>query len=363
MALPLSEAFTARALGVTWDNYQKTLGLPPYLGRSFFATDKMEGLDLRYIKGSEGLPVSLARSNFDALAQLREPIGFSEEEQEMPFFRESYVVKEKDEQEYMRMASSTDDVYAQQVLKNIMLNPMKLVEGANVIPEREIWQLLAPADGTPKIAFSIGGTDLKEANYDISGDYKKNHFMEITTDADKWSAADTATPIDDLVQAQEQHLDNTGENLTTFVMNQKTWKQFCAADDTKKQVVGILAYQNGIRAKESDIKSYLLENYGITIYVYNKMYLGEDGVSHTFIPDGVVSAIASGVNTLGTVWYGTTPEMRSGDLATGSLSVVETGVSIYTYATNHPVNTHCVVSEIVLPSYERMNSTFVMKVS
>lgn len=361
MALPLKDAFTARALGIAWDNYQKTLGLPPYLGRSFFATDKMEGLDLKYIKGSEGLPVSLKRSSFDALAELRDPLTFSEEEQEMPFFRESYLVKEKDEQEYMRIASSADDVYAQQVLKNIMLTPMKLVEGANVIPEREIWQLLAPEDGSPKIVFTVGDTELKEANYDISGDYQESHFIELT-DTDLWSDSDNSTPIEDLVEAQEQHLENTGENLSTFIMNQKTWKAFCTADDTKKQVLGVLAYQNGMRATENDVKAYLLENYGIEILVYNKLYYGEDGLSHTFIPDGIVSAIASGVTTLGTVWYGTTPEMRSGSISTGNLSIVETGVSIYSYTTPHPVNTHCVVSEIVLPSYEHMNSTFVMKV-
>ena len=38
MALPLSEAFTARSLGVMWDNYQKTLGSAPYLGRQKFGT-------------------------------------------------------------------------------------------------------------------------------------------------------------------------------------------------------------------------------------------------------------------------------------------------------------------------------------
>ena len=76
----------------------------------------------------------------------------------------------------------------------------------------------------------------------------------------------------------------------------------------------------------------------------------------------MVSGISAGANQLGTVYYGTTPEERSGSLANGSLSIVDTGVSIYTYATEHPVNSHCVVSEIVLPSYENMNSVVVMKV-
>lgn len=86
--LPLAEAFTARALGVAWNNYQQTLGVPPYLGRSFFGTDKKQGLEMRFIKGRKGLPVALKGSNFDALAPLRDPIGFKDVQNTMPFFRE-----------------------------------------------------------------------------------------------------------------------------------------------------------------------------------------------------------------------------------------------------------------------------------
>lgn len=363
--LPLGEAFTARALGVAWSNYQQTLGIAPYLGRSFFGTDKKQGLEMRFIKGRKGLPVALKGSNFDALAPLRDAIGFKDIQNSMPFFRESYMVTEKDEQDYMNYMSAENSALANQVLKEIMKNPMDLILGADVVPERMIWQLLAPVDGVPKINVLIDGKEPYSIDYTTDGgaEYKSTNFMEITTDADKWSKPATAKPIQDLVDAQEQHKDNTGEVLSTFVMNQKTWKMLVNAEDTHKQVQGAIAYQNGIMLRDSEVKSFLLDNYGITVLVYNKLYLDETGASHTFIPDGVISAIAGNVNQLGTVWYGTTPEERSGDLSTGNLSIVNTGVSVYTYTTPHPVNTHCVVSEIVLPSYENMDSVFVMKVA
>ena len=100
--LPLGKAFTARALAVAWNNYQKSLGIAPYLGRSFFGTEKKLGIDLRFIKGKKGIPVALKASNFDAKAPLRDAIGFKDIQNEMPFFREGYVVTEKDEQEYMK---------------------------------------------------------------------------------------------------------------------------------------------------------------------------------------------------------------------------------------------------------------------
>ena len=362
--LPLGEAFTARALGVAWNSYQQSLGIAPCLGRSYFGTQKKQGLNLKFIKGRKGLPIALKGSNFDAKAPLRDPIGFKEIQNKMPFFRESYMVSEEDEQDYMTYLDSDNSGLANQVLREIMKNPMDLVLGADVVPERMIWQLMAPADGVPKIDISVDGGGAYVIDYtdDSAAEYKAKNYIALSGQS-LWSAPATATPIQDLVDAQTQHRENHGEELAEFVMNQKTWKQFVNAEDTKKQVLGITAYTGGISIKDKDVKSFLLDNYGITIRVYNKLYIGSDGQSHTFIPDGVISALAGNVNILGDVWYGTTPEERSGSLANGTLSVVNTGVSIYTYTTEHPVNTHCVVSEIVLPSYENMDSVLIMKVA
>lgn len=361
--LSLSQAFTARALGFAWDKYKESLGIAPYLGRSFFGTDKKIGLELRFIKGSKGLPVSLKASNFDAKAPLRNPIGFSDIQNEMPFFREGYVVTEKEEQEYMKYISAENSALANQVLKEIMKNPMDLILGADVVPERMIWQLLAPADGIPKIDVVVDGGQTYTIDYttDSGASYKAKNYTAITGTS-AWDKPATATPIADLVALQDKAEEERGDKLDRFVMNKKTWKQFVNAADTRKQVLGAIADQAGIMLKEADVKSYLLANYGITILVYNKMYINELGATKTFIPDGVVTALSANVTTLGTCWYGTTPEERSGSLTDGSLSIVNTGVSVYTYTTNHPVNTHCVVSEIVLPSYENMERVYIMKV-
>ena len=368
MALPLREAFTARAIGSKWDSYKASLALPPYLGRALFGTQKKMGLDIRFILGEDAMPKELKGSNFDAQAPLRDAIGFSDIQQKMPFFRESYMVTEQEEQDYMQYIDSANTDLANQVLGRIMKKPLDLVQGANVVPERMIWQLLAPTDGIPKITVALDGDYTNKAyvidyTSDNGAAYKAKNYIDITgTSSQKWSAAATATPIADLVAAQEQQTANRGQKLSRFIMNQKTWKMLVNADDTKKQVLGAIAYSNGIMIKDSDVKEFLLSNYGITVVVYNNVYLDAANASKTFVPDGVVSAISEGANQLGTVYYGTTPEERSGDTNKGNLSIVETGVALYTYTTEHPVNTHCVCSEIVLPSYEGMNSVVVMKV-
>lgn len=55
------------------------------------------------------------------------------------------------------------------------------------------------------------------------------------------------------------------------------------AEDTKKQVLGITAYNGGIRVRQADVLSYLRE-YGIEIEVYDKMYVDESGTTQYFIP-------------------------------------------------------------------------------
>ena len=339
-----------------------SLALPPYLGRQKFGTTKQDSLEIRYIVGENSQPVALKASNFDAQAPLRDIGGFKDIQNEMPFYRESYMVTEKEEQQYADYALAENSSLANQVLRQISKKPMNLIQGAMVVPERQIWELLAPADGVPKVTVNIEG---KKYVVDYTTDngtvHKKDHYIEISGTSDKWDAPETATPLDDLIKTRRDFAKKTGYSLTRFSMNTETFEMLLNAEDTKKQVLGITAYNGGIRVRQEDVLAYL-RGYGIEIEVYDKMYVDESGVTQYFIPKNIISCQSAGVY-LGDYVFGRTPEERSGSLANGNLSIVETGIAVYTYATEHPINTHCVVSMIGLPSFEGMNSVVVMKVA
>lgn len=358
--LPIKEAFTAPAIGVYFNTYQQSLGLPPYLGTGFFPNTKVGTLDLKFFKGSKGLPISLTPSNYDALATLRDRIGFKEFENEMPFFRESYLVKEKDIQEYENVMNAVDSTAAMQILKNIMLGPADLIMGANVVPERMRWQLLAPIDGSPKIALSANGINI-DVNYDPDGSYKAKHFMQLVSATDKWTDFENADPYEDLRAAQKAQKKNTGIAPTVALMNDNTFQLIVK----NKKIHNYLLAQNptaNILVDDGVVKTFIQRQLGITIQVYDALYKKEDGEATTFIPDNMVTLVP-GLVPLGNTCYGKTPEERTGSESTGTLQIVNTGVAVYTYTTPHPINTHCVVSEIVLPSYERMDDTYVLKVA
>lgn len=360
----LGDILTARAIGIAWNSYQRERATAPFLGRSFFGTAKKDGLDLRWITGADGLPVALKGAAFDALAPLRDPIGFQSIQQEMPFFRESVVTFERDEQEYARFAEAGNDAYTAQILRQVMKNPLGLIDAATIVPERMIWQLLAPADGVPKITVAVDGG----ATYDIdyTGDagvaYKATNYTA-NSGTSAWSDAANATPIADLIAMSKKNINAHGKALNVFIMNSTTWGYLMNAASTRDVVLGAIAAQSGQILFDNAVKQFILSNLGATVLVYDKVYANASGVATPFIPDGVVTGLANGVGELGTVWFGTTPEERSGDASIGNLTLVETGVAVYTYTTPHPINTHTVVSEIVLPSYENMADVAVYKVA
>ena len=62
--MDLTKLFTARAIAAYYNEVASTA--IPYLGAALFPAKKKAGLDLSWIKGSRGLPISLMPSNFDA---------------------------------------------------------------------------------------------------------------------------------------------------------------------------------------------------------------------------------------------------------------------------------------------------------
>ena len=111
---------------------------------------------------------------------------------------------------------------------------------------------------------------------------------------------------------------------------------------------------------DNRVKELFSSELGVNIIVYSKQYKNEEGTVAKFYPDGFATLIPNGA--LGNTWYGTTPEERT---LMGSkeadVSIVNTGVAVSVTVTSDPVHTKTTASEIVLPSYERMDSVFVIK--
>ena len=354
--MKLSDVFNAKAIAY---NYSEAgSNAIPYLGEGLFPAEKKAGLDLKWVKGHKGLPVSLAPSNFDTKSKFRDRVGVTKNETEMPFFRETMLVKEQDEQEILRVQDSNDP-YAVQVLNNIFNDTQTLVDGAKVVPERMRMQLLAPLDGKVGINISANGTNYTY-NYDPDGSWKANHYAKIVTEADKWSASATCDPVKNLEDAMDAQEAESGERPAIILMSKATFNMIKAS---KKVQSGVLAQNTtaNVNYTSARVKSYLEEELNVSVAVYNKMFKDETGTAKKFYPDNIVMLLPSGA--LGKTWFGTTPEERTLKSRTDAdVSLVEAGISVAVTITDDPVNTKTTVSEIVLPSFERMDECYGLEV-
>lgn len=354
--MKLSDVFTAEAIALNYTN--AATNAVPYLGVGFFPAKKKQGLDLKWLKGHNGLPVSLAPSTFDAKSKFRDRVGVEKMETEMPFFRESMLVKEADEQEIMRVQDANDP-YATQVLENIFNDTRNLVDGANVVPERMRMQLLAPLGGNVGINITANGVAYTY-NYDPNGKWKENHYAKIEGDA-MWSNPEASDPLLDIEECLDAQEAASGNRPEILLMSKAT---FNLIKESAKVRSGILA-QNvtaNVNYTSAKVKAYIEEELSVSVVIYNKQFKDENGVAKKFYPDNIVMMLPNGA--LGSTWYGTTPEERTlAGSGEANVSIVNTGVAVAVTVTSDPVNTKTTASEIVLPSFEQLDMCFALEVA
>ena len=353
----LRDAYSAKAIALAFT--QAGSNKIPYLGRALFPAQKKMGLDLKWIKTSKGLPVSLAPSAFDTVSTIRSREGIKIEETEMAYFKESMLVKEVDEQEILRVQESSDP-YAQQVLNRIYDDANTLIDGAEVVPERMIMQLLNPTDGHPSISISANGATYAY-NYDPDGSYATNNYEALAGNY-KWNTASgssTADPIKDIQDAQDAVEALTGTRPTIAIMSRETFNYVKKCPSVQSYILAQNATAN-VMITDAVVKELFLTNLGVTIVVYAKQFKNESGVATQFFANGYCALIPEG--KLGNTWFGTTPDERSLMADPNyDTALVDTGIAVTVTTTSDPVQTKTTVSEIVLPSYERMDETFVIK--
>lgn len=351
----IRDAYNAKAIAVR--HTEAASNKQAYLGVGLFPNKKKTGLDLKWIKTAKGLPVSLAPSAFDTVSTLRSREGFKITETEMAFFKESMLVKENDEQEIMRVQDSADP-FAQEVLDRIYDDAETLLEGAAVVPERMRMQLLSSENGHPSISIAANGATYAY-NYDPDGSYEANNFTELQG-TDMWSDVTNSDPITDVMNAQDAVEAKTGTRPSILIVSKQTMNYL-------KQNVKVRQYtlaQNvtaNIIMTDNRVKETFSTELGVTIIVYAKQYKDENGMVKKFYPDGMATLVPNG--TLGNTWFGMTPEERTLLSKPGAdVTVVDGGVAVSITVTEDPVQTKTTVSEICLPSFERMDETYTLKV-
>lgn len=314
----------------------------PYLGETLFPSQKKLGLDLKWIKGSAGLPVILKPSAFDAGAVPRARIGFDRLSAEMPFFKESLYIDEELRQQLNMVLETGNTAYIDAVLNRIFNDNTVLLEGAAA--RREQMRMMALTTGA--ISITANGQD-----FDFDYDMPATHKVTVTT---AWSnpAADIGA---DILTGLDLIEDDTGVRPTRALCDRKTWNSMLKNNDFKEA-------NDQTVFNDRQLKQYLMDQYGIEVVVYSKRYNNDSKAATPFVPADTFVLFPSGA--LGNTWFGTTPE--ESDLLGGSaanVAITDVGVAVTSIQKADPVNVETKVTMISLPSFPVADQVYILDVN
>lgn len=320
----------------------------PYPCEELFPDDKKRGLDLKWIKGSKGLPVVLKASAFDATAIPRPRIGFEKLSADMPYFKESAYIDEELRQELNMVLETGNQAYIDSVMNRVFDDEMSLLRGARA--RREMMRMMVLTTGV--VSMTSNGQNFS-FDYGVPSEHK-------STVGTSWSDHAASDPIEDIRAAKEKIQDDTGAVVTRAMCDGVTWRHLRNNEKIQK---AIFVLANGVGAvSDRRLREYLLEELDIEVMVNDKRYKNDDGNVAKFMPADTFVMFPEG--TLGKTWFGTTP--AESDLMTGSaanVSVTDTGVSITTAQEVDPVQVQTIAAQICLPSFEMADQIYILDTS
>ena len=316
----------------------------PYLGEELFPSDKKLGLELKWLKGSNGLPVVLKASAFDAAAVPRARIGFDKLSAEMPFFKESMYIDEELRQELNKVIESGNEAYIEAIVNRIFKDEMTLLRGAAA--QRERMRMMALTTGT--IVMSSNG-QLYEYDYGMP----EAHKVTVTK---SWSDP-TADIMGDIRTGITLINSDTGVTVKRAVCSSKVFGYMRANDEIKK---AIMVLTNGAGwISDAKLKQFLKDELDLDVVTNDKMYKDESNKTQRYVEEDVFVLFPDG--ELGNTWFGTTPE--ESDLMSGAaanVTIADMGVAVTTMQKADPVQVETKVTQICLPDFPTADEVYII---
>lgn len=354
--MELTDLLTAESLAYRLTNDPSNQ--MPFELEAFWPSKKILGRDIKWVKAHKGLGVVLAPSVEDATPVIRPRGEVQAKQQEMPLFREQMKIDENDYYDMMKVQSSNDP-YAAQILNHIFDDTNVLYQSARIAAERERAQLLSANGGNMGITIGTKDNTIYNYDYDPDGSWKSSHYVELTG-TDTWDNTTSAKPLDDL-QTGIQYLASIGVVPRYLLANSTTINYLTQSAQVKNSLITVTG-QNVDFMTAAKAREVVEQTLGVTLLTYDKAFLDYDGTMQKFYPDGYITIIGDG--TLGTTYYGTTAEERTllGH-PTAQVSIVDPGIAVSIVTEpGPPIVTKTSISQIVLPSFEGMDSIYVIKV-
>jgi hypothetical protein len=329
-----------------------------YWGATRFPAKYTPELSIEWISGETGLPVALNPSSFDSEPPLRQRIGFEQTKADIPFFREAFLIKEKDSMMLARVANGdVSESFLRPLIDRVYEDAYELLEAGRVQREAQRMQLLSKA-GT--IALEGAG-----ARYTLEYPFPaKNKF--VLTGGAAWANTATANPVEDIYRWRKAIYQQTGSWPTEIVMSPATWR-LIKANETITNAIVAQRYPgagSNFPVPAKDYEKYLVEfqddgtagSRQLKVRIHEEMYKPHSGSSPVpYFDDNVVALLPSG--NLGSTWYTDPPESLMNVSDKYDVTMTEAGIAVcQSGADNPPLNIRTWAAMLSLPSFEAIRN-------
>ena len=339
--MSIFDLVTAKNVAEYW--IEKNVNEQPLLGETLFPAVREIGIKLEWIKGAKNQPIGLRLAAYDTKAIRRDRQGFEEYSTKMPFFKESMYIDEELRQNLNTLIQTNNEQVVNNILSKIFDDELELLKAAHVTLERMRMSALT----TGLITMGNNG-QAYSYDYGVPADQK-------VTVATSWSDAnaDIIGDITNYVEAMKAK----GVTITRAVCNSSVAKNFRTNTALKN---AIYVFANGtVNVTTARALEYIYNETGISIYVYDNVYVNDAGQTTKYVPDNTFVLMPDGA--LGETHFGVTPEESDlVTLGTAKVSIVDNGIAVTTYGTEDPVNVETKISMVALPSFERANEIVIV---
>ena len=332
---------TAKNIAEFW--LEMNLNQQPSLGETLFPSQKEIGVKLEWIKGAHNQPVGLRLSAYDSKSIRRDRKGFEKYETEMPFFKESMYIDEELRKNLNTMLQTNNEQLVNSILTKIFADEIELINASRITLERMRMEALT----TGAITLASNG---QAYSYDYGVEAEQKKTVETS-----WSNPD-ADILGDIVSYVEE-MKAKGIAITRAICNSSVAKNFRTNTAIKNAVY---VFANGtVNVTTARALDYIYNETGVSFYVYDNVYVNEDGEPVKYVADDTVVFLPEG--TLGKTHFGVTPE--ESDLMNSlaaEVSIVDGAIAVTTHKEHDPVTVETKVSMVALPSFERANEIVIV---
>lgn len=326
------------------------------LDESLFPDEKQLGLEIEQAEGSETRVKVLRVSQFDVAAKKRAlSAKIDINKHEMPFFKESIGINEKQRRDIIQAQQSGNENLIKFLLSKVFDNYSALVAGAGCQMKRMRAQVI-----------QNGAINISTDDGDIVVDYgiPSNH-KEVLNGSSMWNDA-TADIIGDLLRWQAIFTDNGYAKPTNLIMTEKTFNNTIMKNTAIKEDMSRRFIQNtestNLILTTKEFLNYLKTRFGISVAFVDGVFINENDESVNYYEDGKITFITPGI--LGKSMYSYTPEEYDKSFGSSKLdtSVVGTGTAITTMVNEDPVTVDTKVSMIGMPQLENVKGIYLATV-